>query len=120
MKTKILLSTLFVATTIFVSSCGSTKNCYKGRTIEKMSKKEMEECCFSLKDTFILCGNDTVADIVSWEWEGLNGNVIQEISISLRPFKSSDATELMRYFYTRSPQTKIEINFDGSLYEKQD
>lgn len=105
----------------FAISCGAPSKSFKGRPIKKMNQTELSECGFSIDSTVILYNEVPIADVKSWEWESFNGKVIQEISITIRKDSQySKATELMRYFYTRFPKAKIEINFDGALYGKEE
>ena len=118
---KINLLASIILISIFIISCGTTKKSFKGRPIQKMSQNEISECGFSIDSTVIFYEGKPIADVMSWEWESFNGRVIQEISLTIRKDSQySKATELMRYFYTRFPKAKIEINFDGALYGKEE
>ena len=111
------LIVVFIALLVstFVISCKTTQRYPK---IKPLSKSEMSESKFKVVDRLIYLDTICVAEISSWEWECINGIVIQEISISMKTRHNDLGSQVMRWVYTKHPRAKIEINYDG-LYPLQ-
>lgn len=84
--------------------------------ITKMSEQEIKEKGIKVTDRIVYT-EDTiaVAKITSFEHECYKGDCITEISITMNRKYSSASNEIMRYVYTKHPDAKIEINYDGDF-----